>query len=71
MPVDPNAPDQAAAPAAAPAATPAAVQTTPKPVPAATPKVAREVTGPIRRMKLPDTVYRHPNPVGRPKNPRG
>jgi len=34
-------------------------------------KVAREVTGTVRKIKMPDAVYRHPNPVGRPKNWRG
>jgi len=36
-----------------------------------TAKVAREVTGTVRRPTMPDTVYRHPNPVGRPRSPRG
>ena len=40
-------------------------------VPVKTPKVAREVTGTIRRHTLPDTVYKHSNPVGRPKLSRG
>jgi hypothetical protein len=33
-------------------------------------KPAREVTGTVRKITLPDAVYKHPNPVGRPKNRR-
>jgi hypothetical protein len=31
----------------------------------------RQVTGTIRTHKMPEPVYKHTNPVGRPKNPRG
>jgi hypothetical protein len=30
----------------------------------------RQVTGKLYNPKLPDHVTKHPNPVGRPKNPR-
>jgi hypothetical protein len=32
---------------------------------------AREITGKIRNFSLPDSYTKHPNAVGRPKNPRG
>jgi hypothetical protein len=41
-----------------------------KMAPVKIPKTGREVTGTIRAHKLPDAVYKHPNPVGRPRNPR-
>ena len=31
----------------------------------------RIVTGTVSTRKMPEPVYKHPNPVGRPKNPRG
>ena len=30
----------------------------------------REITGKLYNPKLPDHVVKHPNPVGRPRNPR-
>ena len=42
-----------------------------KPMPAPPKKTgAREVTGALYNPKMPDHVTKHPNPVGRPKNPR-
>lgn len=32
--------------------------------------MSRQVTGKLYNPKLPDHVTKHPNPVGRPKNPR-
>lgn len=73
MATDPNAPVQpvtAATPASVAAITPAVVPKA-KPVVAAPSKVTREITGTIRSFKLPGNYTKHPNPVGRPKNPRG
>lgn len=69
--VPPAPPPTALPPAPAPVVAPA-----PTPVIPPTPQMkkiqpAREVTGNVRQFKIPDTVYRHPNPVGRPKNHRG
>ena len=61
---------QTQAPPQAPAAAqPAAAQ--PEQAPVKTPKVAREITGTIRpKITVPMHVTKHPNPVGRPRNPR-
>jgi len=40
-------------------------------VPVKTPTIARAVTGTVRKIGMPDAVYKHPNPVGRPRSPRG
>jgi len=52
-------------------AAPAAPQVPLVKVPVKTPTVARAVTGTVRRFDMPRYVTKHPNPVGRPRTPRG
>jgi len=42
-----------------------------KPLTPIKPALAREITGTIYNPKLPGHYLKHPNPVGRPKAPRG